>query len=86
MNNLEIVIEKLKKTSDKDTQIKILQEINKLFLTQYMLKIDDYFVLYPIEIEAYYYQENNFPDTCVHKYQWQQNRFCLLYTSPSPRD
>lgn len=79
MNNLEIVVEKLKKTSDKNTQIKILQEINKLFLTQYMLKIDDDFVLYPIEVEAYYYQKNNFPDTCVHKYQWQQNRFGKLY-------
>ena len=79
MNNLEIMVEKLKKTSDKYTQIKILQEINKLFLTQYMLKIDDDFVLYPIEVEAYYYQENNFPDTCVHKYQWQQNRFGKLY-------
>ena len=34
MNNLATVVEKLKKTSDKNTQIKILQEINKLFLTQ----------------------------------------------------
>ncbi len=79
MNNLEIVIEKLKNTSDKESQIKILQEINTLFLTQYMLKIDNNFVLYPIEVEGYYYQENNFPDTCVHKYQWQQNRFGKLY-------
>lgn len=79
MNNLEIVVEKLKNTSDKEIQIKILQEINMLFLTQYMLKIDDDFILYPIEVEAYYYQENNFPDTCVHKYQWQQNRFGKLY-------
>ena len=79
MNNLEIVIEKLKNTTDKESQIKILQEINTLFLTQYMLQIDENFVLYPIEVEAYYYQENNFPDTCVHKYQWQQNRFGKLY-------
>ncbi|TFD97327.1 hypothetical protein E2605_06570 [Dysgonomonas capnocytophagoides] len=79
MNNLEIVIERLKSTSDKKTQIKILQEINMLLLTQYMLKIDDNFVLYPIEVEAYYYQENNFPDTCAHKYQWQQNRYGQLY-------
>lgn len=79
MNNLKTLIEKLKKESNKDSQIKILQEINTLFLTRYMLKIDDKFVLYPIEVEAYYYQENNFPDTCVHKYQWQQNRFGKLY-------
>ena len=52
MNNLEIVIEKLKNTSDKESQIKILQEINTLFLTQYMLKIDNNFVLYPIEVEG----------------------------------
>lgn len=79
MNNLEIVIGKLKNTSDKKTQIEILQEINTLLLTQYIIKIDDDFVLYPIEVEAYYYHENNFPDTCVHKYQWQQNRYGQLY-------
>lgn len=79
MKNLEIVIEELKKTSDKVSQVEILQDINKQFLTEYMLKIDDDFILYPIEVEAYYYHENNFPDTCVHKYQWQQNRFGKLY-------
>ena len=79
MKNFEIEIEKLKKTSIKASQVETLQKINKLFLTEYMLKIDDDFVLYPIEVEAYYYHENNFPDTCVHKYQWQQNRFGKLY-------
>lgn len=79
MDAIKSLVEKIRISSDKESQIKILQEINKLFLTQYMLKIDDDFVLYPIEVEAYYYQENNFPDTCVHKYQWQQNRFGKLY-------
>ena len=39
MNNLEIVIEKLKNTSDKETQIKILQEINMDILTKIGQKV-----------------------------------------------
>lgn len=78
MNNLEIVIEKLKNTSDKDSQVKILQEINTLLLTQYMLKIDDDFILYPIEVEVYYYN-NNFKDDTVHGSELQKNRFGKLY-------
>ena len=78
MNNLEIVIEKLKNTSNKESQIKILQEINILLLTQYILKIDDSFILYPIEIEIYYYN-HNFKDDTVHGSELQKNRFGKLY-------
>lgn len=78
MNNLEIVVEKLKKTSDKNTQIKILQEINTLLLSQYIIKIDDNFVLYPIEVEIYYYNDN-FKDDTVHSSELQKNRFGKLY-------
>lgn len=79
MNNLGLLTDELLKTSEKYQQVKLLQAINKCFLSEYMLEIDENFKLYPIEVEAYYYQENNFPDTCVHKYQWQQNRFGKLY-------
>lgn len=78
MNNLEIVIDNLKNTSDKQSQIKILQEINTLLLTQYILKIDDNFILYPIEVEAYY-SSVNFKDDTVHDNELQKNRFGKLY-------
>ncbi len=79
MNNLTLLKDELLKTSEKDEQVKLLQAINKCFLSEYMLEIDKKIKLYPIEVEAYYYQESNFPDTCVHKYQWQKKRFGQLY-------
>jgi 3-methyladenine DNA glycosylase Mpg len=65
-------------TSSKLEQVNVLQEINTLFLTQYMLEIDANFRLYPIEVEAYYYNETNFRDTCVHQNELQKN-FDKLY-------
>lgn len=79
MNNLKLLLDELLKTSDKEEQAKILQTINKSFIYQYMLKIDGNFRLYPIEVEAYYYNDPNFPDTCVHKNELQKNRFGKLY-------
>ena len=47
-------------------------------LTEYMLKFDEGFKIYPIEVEAYYYEEN-FKDECVHQNELQKNRFGQLY-------
>lgn len=79
MDAIKSLVEKIRINSDKEQQVKLLQELNELFLSEYMLEINKDLVLYPIEVEAYYYHENNFPDTCVHKYQWQQNRYGKLY-------
>lgn len=78
MNSLEAVIAKLKNSSDKESQVKILQEVNTLLLTQYMLKIDDDFILYPIEVEVYYYNLH-FKDDTVHSSELQKNRFGKFY-------
>lgn len=79
MNNIELLLKELLKTSDKEEQVKILQTINKSFLCQYMLRIDEDLRLYPIEVEAYYYNETNFPDKCVHQNDLQKDRFGQLY-------
>jgi len=79
MNNYNLLVNQLLKTSVKEEQVSILQKINKYFLTQYMLEIDKDFRLYPIEVEAYYYNNPNFPDTCVHQNELQRNRFGKLY-------
>jgi len=79
MNNLKLLLDELLKTSVKEEQVKIQQTINKCFLTEYMLEIDKDFKIYPIEVEAYYYNVPNFPDTCVHQNELQKNRFGKLY-------
>lgn len=66
-------------TAEKEKQAEILREINRMFLREYMIQIDENFRLYPIEAEAYYYNESNFPDTTVHKNDLQKNRFGKLY-------
>lgn len=78
MNNIEVLIGKLRLTNDKVSQVKILQDINTLLLTEYQFKIDDDFVLYPLEIEAYYYSQI-FEDDTVHKSDLQKNRFGKFY-------
>lgn len=86
MEHIKSFVNQLCICSNKLEQVKILQEINELFLTRYMLEIDENFRLYPIEVETYYYNNTNFPDTCVHKNDLQKNRFGKLYfhrASPS---
>ncbi|KAA6348775.1 hypothetical protein EZS27_003753 [termite gut metagenome] len=79
METIKSTVKKLVQiTSSKLEQVNVLQEINTLFLTQYMLEIDTNFQLYPIEVEAYYYNEMNFRDTCVHQNELQKN-FDKLY-------
>lgn len=79
METIKNIVAKLEANHEKTKQVKLLQDLNLLFLHDYMLEIDEGLVLYPIEVEAYYYHEKNFPDTCVHKYKWQQNRYGQLY-------
>ncbi|KAA6332972.1 hypothetical protein EZS27_018568 [termite gut metagenome] len=79
METIKSLVDKLVQTESISKQVKILQETNTLFLTKYMLEIDDNFRLYPIEVEAYYYNEKNFPDTCVHQNKLQKNNFNKLY-------
>lgn len=55
-----------------------LQEINTLILTEYSIQIDDR-CFYPIEVEAYFYDEDAFPDNHVHRNELQQGRFGKLY-------
>lgn len=55
-----------------ENQVEILQKINRLFLEEYMLKIEDNLFIYPIEVEAYYFHDPNFQDTCVHRNELQK--------------
>ena len=84
MEDIKRKVEELIKLNKKEDIVKWLQEINKLFLTKYMLKIDD-LCIYPIEVEAYY-NGNNFDDKTVHNKPKQKNRFGKLYCHGSGMD
>jgi hypothetical protein len=79
MKTLQESVDTLLSTPAKESQAELLREINRLLLRKYMIRIDDSFRLYPIEVEAYYYHEAHFPDTTVHRNILQKNRFGKLY-------
>jgi hypothetical protein len=85
MKNLKELVGKLIKENDKRTQVKILQEINEKLLTEYVIKISNNFIVYPLHIEAYYYHQGKFEDKNTHGskskklFEKQSNRFGELY-------
>ena len=79
MKTLKESVHTLVLTAEKGKQAEILRQINRMFLREYMIQLDAAFRLYPIEAEAYYYNESNFPDTTVHRNDLQKNRFGKLY-------
>nr|WP_321521014.1 hypothetical protein [uncultured Macellibacteroides sp.] len=79
MNKIKVLIEQLKIKTNKEHQIKILQNINTLLLTRYKLKIDENFIIHPIQVEGYYYDDRHFKDDTVHKSELQKNKFGKLY-------
>lgn len=64
MKNLEELVENLEKENDEKKQEKILQNIGKLLLTEYIIQIND-LIIKPLLVEAYYYN-SNFKDNSVH--------------------
>lgn len=71
-------IAKLEGDHKKD-QEQILQEINELLLTEYIIKIGET-IIEPLWVEAYYYNESaNFTDESIHRSEMQKNNFGKLY-------
>ncbi|MDR2836667.1 MAG: hypothetical protein LBV69_10855, partial [Bacteroidales bacterium] len=59
--------------------IQCLQEINKIFLENYDIKIND-IVVEPLQVETYYDNEKqNFRDKNIHHAPEQKNNFGKLY-------
>lgn len=85
MDAIKKLLQEMKISTNKEQKIIILQEINSLLLTQYALKIDDSFTLYPIEVEAYYVGYG-FKDDTIHGSELQKNRFGKLYFHRKGRD
>ena len=76
---MENLINQLTSTHDKDAQVKLLQEIGKKLLTEYVIKIGD-ITIKPLWVEAYYSDTNTgFVDEAVHGNECQKNQYGVLY-------
>lgn len=64
MDKLRELVENLEKENDEKKQEKILQNIGKLLLTEYIIQIGN-LTIKPLLVEAYYYN-SNFEDNSVH--------------------
>ena len=73
------LVKQLENTNEKTAQIKILQEIGKKLLTEYVIKVGD-ITIKPLWVEAYYSDTNTgFVDEAVHGNECQKNRYGVLY-------
>lgn len=96
MDNLIKLVENLEKENDEKKQEKILQNIGKLLLTEYIIQIGN-LTIKPLLVEAYYYN-SNFKDNSVHAanesnantYELararQENNFGKLYVHYGTKD
>lgn len=66
MEKLERLVEELEKESNKEKErVKILQDIGKLLLTEYIIQVGD-LTIKPLLVEAYYYHQGKFNDSNSH--------------------
>lgn len=76
--DLRELAEKLKTADNEKTQIAILQEMEKILLTKYVIRIGEH-IIEPLWVEAYYYSRGKFEDENPHRDILQFNRFGKLY-------
>lgn len=78
MDKLRELVENLEKENDEKKQENILQNIGKLLLTEYIIQVGDIKV-YPLWVEAYYFNNKNFADPFVHKAEEQKKNNILYF-------
>lgn len=76
LKDLKTLVSNLEKATG-DEQIRILQEIEQVLLTRYVIKVKD-LVIEPLIIEAYYYNKDCFADSNTHKC-CEQQQWNVLY-------
>jgi len=82
MKELRKLVEELEQALDEKSIIAKLHDINAMILTKCKLKVDDTYILYPTEVEAYFFKDPEFKDECVHCNELQSgesDRFGKLY-------
>lgn len=65
MEDLKKLVDKLVAESNEEKQIKTLQDIGKLLLTEYIIQVGD-LTIKPLLVEAYYYHQGKFNDINSH--------------------
>lgn len=76
LKDLRILVGNLEKATG-DEQIEILQEMERILLTKYVVKVKN-LIIEPLIIEAYYYDKDHFADSNTHKCSEQQ-QWNILY-------
>lgn len=81
MEKLKEALSLLKSLTQKSDIVKQLQKINQLVLCDYMIELPNKLLIYPLEVESYYYNEIYFPDESMHKNELQKTelRFGKFY-------
>ena len=65
MEELKTMVNALDEMNEREQIVKQLQEIGKVLLTEYKIKIGDN-IIQPLLVEAYYYEAGKFEDECCH--------------------
>ncbi len=78
LRDLRLMVDELENNTDEDERVAILQKLGKALITEYEIKIDG-IKIEPLWVEAYYYNQNKFPDCNSHLDDKQKNRFGQLY-------
>jgi len=77
MENIKKITDSLLCCRDKGEKVRIMQEVNRLLVSQYMLRVRNV-CIYPTEVESYYF-DDSFEDKYTHDAKGQRNRFGELY-------
>ncbi len=77
MEKLKTMVNALDEMNEREQIVKQLQEIGKVLLTEYEIKVGDV-TIQPLLLEAYYYNSKSFPDCNMHLVEEQQE-FNVLY-------
>lgn len=78
MEQLKKIVEELEKEYDIKKQVKLLQRISGLLITDYAVKVCGT-VIEPLWVEAYYFHKGKFEDFNCHKKPKQSGGFGKLY-------
>lgn len=78
MEKLAAIVKKLEGEYDTAEQIKLIQELGKLLITDYAVKVND-LIIEPLWIEGYYFHKGKFEDINCHRKTHQTDNFGRLY-------
>lgn len=79
MEQIKALVHSLKEERSKDKILLILQQINDLLVTDYMLELKNGMQIYPLDVESYFYTDEFSTYSKMHRDELQKNHFGKLY-------